>query len=136
MQCYSCGANIPAHATVCPSCGGPKTKRVYIPLWGILGGLIGSFVGFSIGDVLGAVIGGLAGEVARPLTVLQNEHPVAIEPSNHGTRRSGTQRALGHPGLRFERRAERALDVDGELLPCEHGGGLVGVELIARLRAH
>jgi uncharacterized OB-fold protein len=61
MECYSCGQNILAHAQVCPACGSPRSKRVYISLWGILGGLIGSFVGYSIAGMPSAIILGLVG---------------------------------------------------------------------------
>jgi hypothetical protein len=83
MECYSCGTNIPAHAKRCPWCGKPKSKRVYIPLWGILGGLIGSFVGYSVGDVAGSVVGGLLGIAGFELaarTMLRKEADRAEPP--------------------------------------------------------
>jgi hypothetical protein len=61
MQCYYCGNKIPSSARLCPACGRAKTKRVYVPLWGVIGGVVGSLIGFTAFNMEGALVGGLLG---------------------------------------------------------------------------
>ena len=53
-----------------------------------------------------AVIAGLTRQVADALTVLEDEHAIAVETADDRSRRSGPERALGNTGLVRERRAE------------------------------
>ena len=84
-----------------------------------------------------AVIGRLAGEVVDALAVLEQQHAIAVEAANHGTRRPGPERSLRHARLilRAPRRASPP-SLDAEVLPGEHRGRLIRLERVARVRAH
>jgi len=64
MQCYKCGAEIPIDKSACPWCGSPRSKLIYVHLWGVVGGVVGSLVGFTFSSTGGALIGGLLGIIA------------------------------------------------------------------------
>jgi len=64
MQCYKCGATIPVEKKVCPSCGSPRSKLIYVPFWGVIGGIVGSLLGFTLWGMAGALAGGLLGIIA------------------------------------------------------------------------
>ena len=81
------------------------------------------------------MVGRLAGQVADALPVLQDQHAVAIETSNHRPRRRRPKAPAGHAGLAFERRADRHLELFRQLLAGEHGGRLIDIELAARVGA-
>ena len=83
-----------------------------------------------------AVIAGLAGEIAHALAVFEHHHTVAVEPADDGTGRRRAERAGGDPGLRLQCRANRALDLLGQLLPGQHRGRLIRLELRPRRGAH
>lgn len=63
MQCYTCGRDIGSQDRVCPGCGRPRSRLIYVPIFGVVGGLVGSLAGFTLFDSLGALIGGLLGIV-------------------------------------------------------------------------
>ncbi len=81
------------------------------------------------------VIGGLCRQVARSLPVLQNQHAIAVETTNHGSCRGGPERARRHARLVFERRANRHLEPFAQLLANQHRRRLIRLELTSRLRA-
>jgi len=64
MQCYKCGATIPVEKNSCPLCGSPRSKLIYVHLWGVVGGVVGSLLGFTFSNTAGALVGGLLGIVA------------------------------------------------------------------------
>jgi hypothetical protein len=64
MQCYRCGAIISGENQLCPACGGPRSRLIYVPLWGVIGGVVGSLVGFTAWQMAGALLGGILGIVA------------------------------------------------------------------------
>ena len=83
-----------------------------------------------------AVVARLTGQVAHPQAVFDDQHAVAVETADDGTRRSRTEAAQRDAGLVLERRAERALQLLRQLLSAEHVGGLKRLELIPAFRRH
>jgi hypothetical protein len=63
MQCYRCGAIISGESQLCPACGRPRSRRIYVPLWGVIGGVVGSLAGFTGWQMAGALLGGILGIV-------------------------------------------------------------------------
>jgi hypothetical protein len=64
MQCYRCGAIIAGENRLCPACGRPRSRLIYVPLWGVIGGVVGSLVGFTAWQMAGPLLGGILGIVA------------------------------------------------------------------------
>ena len=83
-----------------------------------------------------AVIARLARQVAHPLAVLHHQHPVAVEAADHRPRRPRPERAHADAGFRLQRRADRVLQLAGEIFGRQHRGRLVRLELRARVGAH
>jgi hypothetical protein len=67
MQCSHCGGSIPHGSRACPSCGHPRSRLIYLRLFGVAGGILGSLAGFTLHDLAGAFLGGLVGIVAFEL---------------------------------------------------------------------
>ena len=82
-----------------------------------------------------AVVARLTRQVTHALAILQNLHAVAVETTNHGTRRRRSEAARRNPWLALEGGPQRHLELLGEILSCEHGRRLVHLELAASLAA-
>ena len=82
-----------------------------------------------------AVVTRLARQIAKALSVLQDQHAIAVEPANDRARRRGTETSRRHTRLTLERGAKRHLELLRQLLTGQHGGRLEGVELAAGVTA-
>ena len=79
------------------------------------------------------MIARLTRQVAHALAILQNLHAVAVETTNHGTRRRRSEAARRDTWLALEGGPQRHLELLGEILSCEDGRRLVHFELAASL---
>ncbi len=82
-----------------------------------------------------AVIARLAREIVGALTVLEHEHTIAVEAADDGARWAGSECALRHAWLVLQELAERAFELQRQLLAGQDGGGLIRLERIARVGA-
>ena len=82
-----------------------------------------------------AVVGGLAREVAGAGAVLQDQHAVVVEAAHDRPRVAGAEAAHVDPRLAGQRRAQRVAQALLEVLAPQHGGRLIRLERVARVRA-
>jgi hypothetical protein len=80
------------------------------------------------------VVTRLARQIAHPHPVLEHEHAITVQPSDHRAGGAGAEAAHRHTRLVLKGRAQRGLERLGQLLPAQHVRRLVGVELVARVR--
>ena len=82
-----------------------------------------------------SVIARLTRQVADPLAVIEDQHAIAIESTDDGTRWARAERPLGDAWLCGDCRAQRTLQLFRQILAGEHGRRLIGIELIPRVGA-
>jgi hypothetical protein len=68
------------------------------------------------------VVTGLAGQIAHAQSVLDDQHAVAVQPADHWACGPRTETAQRDARLGLERCANRALQLDGQVLAAEHVG--------------
>ena len=75
-----------------------------------------------------AVIARLAGQVARTDAVLQDQHPVVVEPPDDRPARPGAEAAARHPGFVLQRVAEADGRLPDQIERVERGHGVESLE--------
>jgi hypothetical protein len=68
------------------------------------------------------------------LSILQDQHAIAVQPSYHGARRGGTEASGRDARLTFQRRTKRHLELLRQLLTRQNRRWLEGIELTAGVR--
>jgi hypothetical protein len=70
------------------------------------------------------VVAGLARQVAHPLPILENQHPIPVKAADDGAGRRVAERSLGDAGLLTQGRRQRTADFARQVLAGEHRRGL------------
>ena len=77
----------------------------------------------------------LTRQVTDALAIVEDQHAIAIEAADDRARRARAKRPLGDPWLRGDCRAQRTLQLLGQILAGQHGRRLIGIELVPRVGA-